>query len=50
MWATYQISKGVDTEKTIAQARKASMRPEYEEKIRAAMLEAKQQKPRRGID
>ena len=38
MWATYQISKGIDPEKAIAQGRKAGMRPAYEEKIRAAML------------
>ena len=38
MWATYQISKGVDPEKAIAQGRKVGMRPAYEEKIRAAML------------
>ena len=38
MWATYQISKGVDPEKAIAQGRKAGMRPVYEEKVRAAML------------
>ena len=38
MWATYQISKGVDPEKAIAQGRKVGMQPAYEEKIRAAML------------
>ena len=38
MWATYQISKGVDPEKAIAQGRKVGMHPAYEEKIRAAML------------
>ncbi len=38
MWASYQISKGVDPEKAIEQGRKAGMRPTYEEKIRAAML------------
>ncbi len=45
MWATYQISKGVDPEEAIAQGRKAGMRPTYEEKVRAAMLDQSTETP-----
>lgn len=36
MWATYQISQGVELEKAIKAGRKAGMRPGLEEKVRAA--------------
>lgn len=38
MWASYQISKGVDPEIALAAGRKAGMRPPMEEKVRAAFI------------
>lgn len=38
MWASYQISKGVDPEVALEAGRKAGMRPPMEEKVRAALL------------
>ncbi len=37
MWASYQISKGVDPEKALQEGRKAGMRPALEEKVKEAM-------------
>ncbi len=38
MWASYQISKGVDPEIALEAGRKAGMRPPMEEKVRATLL------------
>jgi uncharacterized protein (TIGR01244 family) len=38
MWASYQISKGVDPEVALEAGRKAGMRPPMEEKVRAAFI------------
>ncbi len=38
MWASYRISKGVDPEVAIAEARKTGLRPPLEEKLREIML------------
>lgn len=37
MWASYQISKGVDPETALAEGRKAGMRPAMEEKVKESM-------------
>lgn len=38
MWASYQISKGVDPEAALEEGRKIGMRPPMEEKVRASLL------------
>lgn len=38
MWASYQITKGVDPETAIEEARKTGLRPPLEEKLREIML------------
>lgn len=38
MWASYQISKGVDPEAALEESRKIGMRPPMEEKVRASLL------------
>ncbi|MEK6735128.1 MAG: protein tyrosine phosphatase family protein [Pseudomonadota bacterium] len=38
MWASYRISKGIEPEKALEEGRKAGMRPQMEEKVRAVFL------------
>ena len=38
MWASYQISKGIDPEIALAEGRKAGLRPPLEEKVKDAMM------------